>query len=116
VSAADARQVADDFLFLRTTKQTAAAFCEQYRLGSMVPVGPVLILPVGDKGKGERLVIYDGELQPRVELVPDASQGYASRAGDEFLRGGLRVVSLEAQSQQDLSGIRLTGGRGLEYP
>ena len=95
VSAADARQVADDFLFLRTTRQTVAALCEQYGLGGVMPPGPLLILPVADVGKGERLVIHDGEAQGRIELIPDASQGYVSRAADEYLRGGLRVVKLE---------------------
>ena len=100
VSAADARQVADDFLFLRTTAQTAAAFCEQYGLGGVVPVGPLLILPAADPGKGERLVIYDGEMRPRLQLIADVSQGYATRAGDEYLRGGLRVVRMQPETDR----------------
>lgn len=71
VSAADARQVADDFLFLRTTAATATAFGEQYDLGGLVPAGPLLILPAA-VGKGERLVIYDGEMRPTA--FSDASQ------------------------------------------
>ena len=71
VSAADARQVADDFLFLRTTAPTAAAFCEQYDLGGRVPAGPLLILSTA-VGKGEQLVIYDGEMLPIA--FGDASQ------------------------------------------
>jgi hypothetical protein len=99
VSAADARQVADDFLFLRTTQQTATAFCEQYDLGGQVPAGPLLILPATNRGQGDRLVIYDSAMRPRLELIPDVSQGFVNRAGDEYLRAGLRVVKLDAPAE-----------------
>jgi hypothetical protein len=97
VSATDARQVSDDFLFLRTTTGSAREFFRQYdfssvlsrfRLASMPETMPVLILPV----EADRLAIFDTIGQRRLELMPDVGQGHVSRAGREYLRSGLRVL------------------------
>ncbi len=96
VSAADARQVAADFVFLRTTAPSARDFFRQYDfdpLFSRFPMddlaggAPVLILTVGD-----RLVIHDAAGRPRVELTLETGGGYETRAAGEYLAGGLRVV------------------------
>jgi len=102
VSAADARQVADDFLFLGTTAATAATLVRQYDLGPLLDrlglgeaasAGTLLILPLDDLVKGYRLLVYDSAMRPRVELLPDTGQGYVRRAGEETLRGGLRPAA-----------------------
>jgi hypothetical protein len=97
VSVMDARQVTDDFVFLRTTASTARDFFTQYdwrplfarfRLEDLADGQPVLILPLA----GERLVVHDAAGRPRLELLPDTSQGYEERAGNECLKAGLQVL------------------------
>jgi hypothetical protein len=107
VSACDARQVADDFVFLRTTTPSALDLFRQYDFAPLfsrfrlsdIAKGPTLILPRADC----RLVIHDDAMRPRLELVPDTSQGYDSRAGTEYPRAGMRVLSLWEEAEDGLS-------------
>jgi hypothetical protein len=100
VSLADAAKVADDFLFLQTTGQTAATFfklpgleelsAQLFRQG---PGGPVLIarVPSTSSSLGWTLAVFDRNVNRRVELDFDPRLGYASRAGLEYPVSGFRV-------------------------
>jgi hypothetical protein len=95
VSLADSASVADDFVFLRTTRRAAAEFMAHFDWSalprgtdlSFMTAGPVLILR---KGEGQ-LRVLDDELQPRLEIGVDTSTGYFRRGGVELPRAGLRV-------------------------
>jgi hypothetical protein len=89
VSLADARKAADDFIFLRTTAQTAREFFELMDLRP--PDKPVLI--VGKRSSGEIvLTVYEaGTMRPLTELSADAGDGYVCRGSVEYPRKGLRV-------------------------
>jgi hypothetical protein len=100
VSLHDALRVADDFLLLRTTRQTLRDFQGHYgteplveRLGEIIP--PVdqwrLLIPGGTVAE-PLLQAYDRHLRLRLELAPDLSHGYATRGGVEFPAAGLRVL------------------------
>lgn len=97
VAAADARQVADDFLFLRTTAPSVQAFFAQYDFAPLLDglalhgLGSekdLLILML----TGDRVVVHDAAMRPRLELRPDGSRGFRRRAGDGFPAAGLRVL------------------------
>jgi hypothetical protein len=101
VSVADALKVADDFVFLRTTKKSLRDFLGLYRfealaqkiaLEYLTPNRPVLIRRSLAKSDDGALVIYDARKRERLELQIDPSRGYESRAGVEFLTAGLRVL------------------------
>ncbi len=88
VSLADARQVADDFVVLRTTQGTVEELFRQYDFGevdSLKRERGLLIVP----GAAGTLTIFDEQMRPRVTLTPDATRGYQTRAGRELLRAGL---------------------------
>jgi hypothetical protein len=98
VSLADARRASADFVFLRTTPGSARAFWAQYdftplanevRLDDLQGSAEVLI---ARSVTGPGVVIYDNELRPRLEVEVVMQEGFASRAGQEYPRGGLRVV------------------------
>jgi hypothetical protein len=100
VSLADARKVADDFLFLRTTAGSARAFFALYdfepvrrRFGRTLPAD-VLILgkPAGEGGGEIVLTVCEAEGGlPRLELTASPRDGYFVRAGVEHPRAGLRL-------------------------
>ncbi|MBI1916622.1 MAG: hypothetical protein HYS12_18095 [Planctomycetes bacterium] len=105
VSVADARQVADDFVFLRTTASSARDFFRQYdfgplfsrfRLEDIAEGRTMLILPLAEG----RLVVHDAAMRRRLELLPDVSQGYASRAGNEYLTAGLQVLRVGEETDR----------------
>jgi len=120
VSASDARQVADDFVFLRTTTASARDLFRQYDFAPLfsrfrladIAKGPTLILPRADG----RLVIHDDALRPRLEMVPDTSQGYDARAGTEYPRAGLRVLRLWEEAEDGLSERDLSAAPVEIYP
>jgi hypothetical protein len=88
VSLADARQVAEDFVVMRTTQATVEDLLRQYNFGEFDELKRergLLIVPCTDGV----LTIFDAQMQPRLTLTPDASQGYRTRAGCEMLRAGL---------------------------
>jgi hypothetical protein len=88
VSLADARQVAEDFIVLRTTQATVEELFRQYDFGEFDALKRERGLVIVSCKAGE-LTIFDRELRPRLTLTPDASQGYQSRAGHEMVRAGL---------------------------
>ena len=89
VSLADARQAASDFVFLRTVPATVAELFRQYdfRAWDELQHRPLLIVP----RQAGTLTFLDRDLQPCLEVTPDASEGYIMRAGRELLRAGLRL-------------------------
>ncbi len=99
VSLQDALRVADDWLILRTTRQTLRDFQEQYDLGplaeqlaELVPaVEDWQLLVPGESEADPTLCVYDREYRPRLELAADLSRGYGTRGGVEFPAAGLRV-------------------------
>jgi hypothetical protein len=91
VSVADARQVAEDFVFLQTTPATVAELLEQYDFRAFPEIQAERALLIVPRRGGATLTIHDAEMNPRLELTVDASEGYCRRAGRELLRGGLRT-------------------------
>jgi len=98
VSLADARRAAADFVFLRSTRSSVRALLTQYdftplmrrfRLDDVRGGADVLIARAA---VGAGLVVYDARLRPRLELEVVTQEGYASRAGQEYPVGGLRVM------------------------
>jgi hypothetical protein len=91
VSIHDARKVADDFLFLRTTGRSVRDFRRMFafpRLDGVSWKDRLLIV------RGERegtLNVYDAALQKRLTLTVDLRQGYAMRRGREYPAAGLRL-------------------------
>ncbi len=88
VSLTDARQVADDFVFLRTTQATVEELFRQYDCGPFDALKRERGLLIVPRAEGT-LAIIDAEKRLRLTLTPDASQGYRTRAGCELLRAGL---------------------------
>jgi hypothetical protein len=104
VALTDAHQVAEDFVFWRTTPRTVRAFLDLYDftalrqrldLAWLAPERPVLILgSLADAAGHVQLVIHDEEARPRLELTFDPARGYASRGGVEYPADGLRVTGV----------------------
>jgi hypothetical protein len=94
VSLHDALRVSDDWLFLRTTRQTTREFERLLTACSNLTVPPLdqwrLVIPAGKDAK--TLMIHDVGLRSRVELAADLSAGYRSRAGIEYPAAGFRLV------------------------
>jgi hypothetical protein len=96
VSLADAARAGPDFVFRFTLPGSIAA------LKAMLALAPcegrehldgltgALLLARAARGTG--LVVFDETLRPRLEVVPRLEQGYASRRGLEYPRGGFEVV------------------------
>jgi hypothetical protein len=105
VSLDDALRVADDFLLVCTTRQTAREFLAQFdftalaeRFGLSYLDGRERLLivrgpSIGRGGQGT-LVVYDADFRCQLELEPDPSGGYQSRAGREYPAAGLRLLRL----------------------
>jgi hypothetical protein len=102
VSVADAHLVASDFIFLQTVSGTVEELVRQYEFNLLwervqlpeVKTGQKLLIVPRTNG---RLTIHDSALRPRVELVPDLSEGYIRRAGREMVRAGLLATVLDEQ-------------------
>jgi hypothetical protein len=98
VSLSDARRAASDFVFLRTTPGSARAFWAQYDITPLarrirlddLQNGADVLLARSLRGPG--VVIYDADLRPRLEVEVVTEGGFVNRAGQEYSRGGLRVV------------------------
>jgi hypothetical protein len=89
---ADVRKVADDFVILRTLPGGLRKLVELFdwqALGEVVKT-PRLCVQV----QGGVIALYDSQLRRRVELSVDASEGFASRAGIEWPRAGLRMAAV----------------------
>ncbi|HLN27975.1 MAG TPA: hypothetical protein VK395_09530 [Gemmataceae bacterium] len=100
ISLQDALKVADDFLLLRTTRQTQQHFFDQFEFAALgdsskldlTIAGPRLLIVRGgseDNGTAEIVTVYDERLQRRLELQVDPSLGYELRRGEEYPRAGL---------------------------
>jgi len=100
VSLQDALKVADDFLLLRTTRQTQQSFFDQFDFAALgdrstldfTNAGPrLLIVRDGseDDATAEIVTLYDERTQRRLELQVDLSLGYELRRGEEYPRAGL---------------------------
>jgi hypothetical protein len=103
VSLADPLQVAEDFVFLRTTAPSAERLWRLYRFDELrrrfrlEGIGPQkrMLLLGGTGRSSSALTVYDADLWPRMELQADlGGRGYLSRAGVEYPAHGLRVVSV----------------------
>jgi hypothetical protein len=96
VSLADARRVAEDFVFLRTLPRGVSTFLEQFdlELDWLAPWQSALIVRAASPGAGPEgiLTIFDAQMRKRVEVEIDREQGYATRGGKEYPAGGLRVL------------------------
>jgi hypothetical protein len=114
VSLADMARVANDFVLLRTTRQTVTAFLEQFDFGPLAartdlswlaPSKRVLLIQGAflKPAQPGMLVIYDAQGQRRLELQIDTTAGYARRAGQEFPIAGLRINWLGPDQQAALS-------------
>jgi hypothetical protein len=99
VSLQDAGKVASDFVLVRTTRSTAAAFLglfdwseltKRFALDFLNAKGDCLILR-GMAEDPDAITIHDNRLRPRIELTVNASRGYASRAACDYPVAGLRV-------------------------
>ncbi len=101
VSLLDARQVADDFCLLRTTRQTVQELWRAYHfeelwrrhsLDELRPARDVVIVPGSDPATGKPLLtIHDAQMRPRVELQLLLEDGYVRQDGVEYLAGGFLV-------------------------
>ncbi len=98
VSLHDALRVADDWLMLRTTRQSLRDFQDQYDLEGLARTSSEgipsaadwqLLAPGGTEGE-PTLCLYDRHFRKRLELAADLRRGYASRGGMEFPAAGLR--------------------------
>jgi hypothetical protein len=111
VSLADARKVADDFVFLRTTARTTRDFfglfdfrplSERFSLQWEAP-----LLIVGKPSAGEIVVtVFEAvAMRPRLELSVGQRDGYVCRGGVELPREGLRVRRVWTEAREsDLGG------------
>jgi hypothetical protein len=102
VALEDAARVADDFVVLRTTRQAVQDFLEQFdctALAERISLDyldahqRVLIVSAAATRFGPDGIvdIYDANLQRRLELHIDPSQGYRTRAGHEYPAAGMQV-------------------------
>jgi hypothetical protein len=97
VSLTDARRAAADFVLLRTTPGSVRALLEQYDFTPLAEEieldwllsGGLVLLARGAMGPG--VLVYDEDVRPRLELIPQTVGGYVSRAGQEYPREGLAV-------------------------
>jgi hypothetical protein len=120
VSLADARQAAEDFLFLRTTSSSRNRFELLYslaplftsgRLQDLAPPAPILVVRGEFEYGHAGIVIYDGRARKRAELEFDPRAGYLRRGGIEFPASPLRVIRIweetedpAARRERDLEG------------
>jgi hypothetical protein len=106
VSLADARKVAEDFVFLRTTQGSSTDFLKLFDFWGLVKrfnlqnvlqlpgylEKPILILGRLTASGEIVLTVYEtGTFRARLELSANPRDGYVCRAGVEYPRQGLRV-------------------------
>jgi hypothetical protein len=98
VSLEDARQVADDFVFVRTLPQGVRDFLSLFdfapltRQTALDYLDPSRRLLIFREGPEPRITLYDAAGQLRLQLQADLSEGYRVRAGMEYPAAGLRIV------------------------
>jgi hypothetical protein len=97
VSLTDARRAAPDFVLLRTTPGSVRALLEQVDFTNLAEKMDLDWLLKGGRvllardATGPGLVVYDDDLRPRLELLPQTAGGYTRRAGQEYPAGGVLV-------------------------
>jgi hypothetical protein len=98
VSLEDARQAADDFVFVRTLPQGVREFlalfdpeplARRFNLDYLAPGRPVLFWREGPEPV---VTVYDEANQPRLRFRAELTEGYRVRAGKEYPAAGLRVL------------------------
>jgi hypothetical protein len=102
VSLDDALRIADDFVLLRSTRQTIQAFLELFDFSALFERAPYLRcdrhLLIVDRRSIQPatagISVFDEGLQERLQLEIDDSNGYRTRAGLEFPVGGLRLTRI----------------------
>jgi hypothetical protein len=105
----DAARIADDFVLIRTTGQSARDFLDlfdftplahRFDLEYLESKEALLIVRANvlEDREPNILMIFDGKLRRRLELEVDSSSGFRSRAGVEFPRAGLRAQRVWTRS------------------
>ena len=100
ISLTDARLASPDFIFLRTTRSTIGSFLDLYDLTPLAERFDISFLTerrhaLFARAPGDAaLIVYDGELRPRLEMHVPAHLGYQRRAGHEYPSAGLWVVGV----------------------
>jgi hypothetical protein len=100
ISLTDARLASPDFVFLRTTTSTVRNFLALYDVTPLAERFDIAFLTEAKRALfarapgGDGVMVYDGELRPRLELYVPANQGYERRAGHEYPVAGLWVVGV----------------------
>jgi hypothetical protein len=100
VSLTDARLATPDFVLLRTTPGGVRALLGHYDFTALAEKieldwllnGSHVLVARNTAGPG--VLVYDAELRPQLELIPQTAGGYVSRAGQEYPREGLSVRRL----------------------
>jgi hypothetical protein len=97
VSLADARGAAADFVFLRSTRSSVRSFLGEYDFTSLkgrFRVEDLLYgkdMLIAQAAASPRLIVFDAQLRPRLEVEVVTRDGYESRSGQEYPVGGLLV-------------------------
>ena len=109
ISLTDARLASPDFVFLRTTKSTVRNFLSLYDVTPLAERFDVAFLTEAKRvlfaraPGGDGVIVYDGELRPRLEIQVPVNFGYERRAGHEYPKAGLWVVGVwQADRRIDL--------------
>ncbi|HEV3145034.1 MAG TPA: hypothetical protein VGZ47_14175 [Gemmataceae bacterium] len=104
----DAFLVADDFVFLRSTRRSLQEFLHWFDLTRLAANGDSQILLSGrclllrdDQRTGE-VWVYDEKWQKRMRLEADFRQGWIAKPGCELPRGGLAAYFLDPESSVEV--------------
>ena len=105
ISLTDARLASPDFVFLRTTTSTVRNFLALYDATPLAERFDVTFLTGANKvlfaraANGDGMIVYDGEMRPRLQLLVPAQLVYERRAGHEYPAAGLWVAGVWQQGQ-----------------
>jgi hypothetical protein len=128
VSLRDALRAGEDFVVLRTTRSSVAAFLtlfdwtgltRRFSLDFFHPEGCRLILRgMGSSDESaESVTVYDGQVRPRLLLTVETTSGYESRGGCEVPVDGLRILRVwEELAGGGLAERDLRGERVVVFP
>ncbi|MFL5244291.1 MAG: hypothetical protein ACJ8FY_19500, partial [Gemmataceae bacterium] len=114
VSLQDAGKVASDFVLVRGTRLTAAAFLglfdwsqltKRFALDFLHADDDLLILR-GAAEDPDKITVHDKQLRPRIVLSLNTSRGYASRAGCEYPIDGMTVERVWEEAEGSLQELR----------
>src|SRR5262249_29184899 len=89
----DAAQVAEDFVFLRTTIRSLQEFIDWYGIQSLPEIAKAFLpgqcLLLRSAQHPSKLELYDGETRKIARLSVDMSEGFIQRQGIEHPAAGL---------------------------